>query len=103
MLFVSTEAQALTAPVGNMATVRTSHAAILLPTGKVLVAGGDNGYPPNQALGSAELFDPSTGAGTSVASMDSREGHSAPLPDPERSSSSVVAASEQALPSSSIP
>jgi hypothetical protein len=45
---------------GNLNTSRYAHIAILLPNGKVLVAGGYDGRPPN-ILNSAELYDPATG------------------------------------------
>ena len=51
---------------GSMTVSRTGHAATLLANGKVLVIGGYNftdSYSPNVgvAIGSAELYDPSTG------------------------------------------
>ena len=49
-----------------MITPRHSHAAILLPDGRVLVAGGTSlDDPPD----SAELYDPATGTWTAIASM----------------------------------
>ena len=42
---------------GNLNTARAGHTATLLPSGKVLVAGGGN----NGFLNSAELYDPATG------------------------------------------
>ena len=46
------------APTGNtLATARKHHAAVRLPDGRVLVAGGDNGTFP---LTSTELYDPAT-------------------------------------------
>jgi hypothetical protein len=41
---------------GSLGTARASHTATLLPSGKVLVAGGDG----NGASTSAELYDPAT-------------------------------------------
>src|SRR5439155_3240093 len=41
---------------GNLNTARAGHTATLLPSGKVLVAGGGN----NGFLNSAELYDPAT-------------------------------------------
>jgi hypothetical protein len=43
-------------PVGTMTTARTMQAAVLLGSGKVLVAGGQSG--DTEFLQSAELFDP---------------------------------------------
>jgi peptidoglycan/LPS O-acetylase OafA/YrhL len=42
---------------GRMAEARSGHAAIVLPNGEVLVAGG---YGADQLLASAEVFDPRT-------------------------------------------
>ena len=42
---------------GSLGTARDAHTATLLPNGKVLVAGGNNG----PALSSAELYDPGLG------------------------------------------
>jgi len=44
-------------PTGSLFTARTRHTATLLPNGKVLVAGGNNG----PALSGAELYDPGLG------------------------------------------
>jgi hypothetical protein len=45
-------------PAGCMGQARWEHTSTLLPTKKVLIAGGD---VPSVALSSAELFDPSPG------------------------------------------
>ena len=45
---------------GGLNIAREGHTATLLPTGKVLVAGGDNN---SVILSSAELYDPATGPG----------------------------------------
>ncbi len=52
---------------GNMVNPRHSHAAVLLPDGKVLVAGGH--YPGDSPTDSAELYDPDTGTWTAIANM----------------------------------
>jgi hypothetical protein len=62
-------------PTGSLNTARNSHAATLLPSGKVLVAGGTDSYStsPTQSAGfslsSAELYDPALGTWTITASM----------------------------------
>jgi len=57
-------------PTGSMHTARSLHIAMLLPSGKVLVAGGWNqndtlSYP----LASAEVYDPATGTWAPVHDM----------------------------------
>jgi hypothetical protein len=52
---------------GSLGTARASHTATLLPSGKVLVAGGDG----NGASTSAELYDPATGTWSSTGSLGS--------------------------------
>ena len=47
-------------PTGSMSVARAQHAEVLLPAGKVLVAGPDN---------SAELYDPATGTFRSAGQM----------------------------------
>lgn len=65
---------------GSMATPRTSHTATLLANGTVLITGGfliDNFEP---ALGTAEIYDPATGAFASAGQMQvPRHSHSASL------------------------
>lgn len=65
---------------GSLAAARYQHSATLLPTGKVLVAGG---YDNNNALVSAELYDPATGIWTNASPMNllnqGRFAHSATL------------------------
>ena len=54
----------------NGRTTPANGAAVLLPDGKVLVAGGGKGtQPTNVNVASAELFDSSTGTWTATASM----------------------------------
>ncbi|MBI2058971.1 MAG: hypothetical protein HYT87_04295 [Nitrospirae bacterium] len=52
---------------GSMAVPRILHSATLLPSGKVLVAGGHDGV--NAAFRSAELYDPPSESWSSTASM----------------------------------
>jgi hypothetical protein len=68
---------------GSLGTARTTHTATLLPSGKVLVAGGfyslDGGYSAIY-LTSAELYDPGTGTWTSTGSLGTARGsHTATL------------------------
>jgi large repetitive protein len=60
----STSVQGTFTPVGSMTTARAYHTAILLPTGKVLIAGGVG--QDSQPLASAELYDPATAKFMSV-------------------------------------
>lgn len=52
-------------PTGDMSTMRTAHTATVLPSGKVLIAGGDacffDQYYGDCPLSSAELYDAGTG------------------------------------------
>ena len=50
---------------GSLGTVHATHTATLLPSGKVLLAGGSNGDP----LSSAELYDPAAGTWTATGSL----------------------------------
>ena len=62
-------------PTGNMADGRSGHSATLLPSGKVLIAGGDAAffsfyyYYGNSPLNTAELYDPSSGTFSSTSKM----------------------------------
>jgi hypothetical protein len=51
----------------SLGVARSGHTATLLPSGKVLVAGGDGG-----GLGTAEIYDPSSGGWTATAPMNYR-------------------------------
>jgi N-acetylneuraminic acid mutarotase len=64
-----------------MATQREGHAATLLPSGKVLVAGTFTGSIHAQELSkSAELYDPATGTWSATGSMSiPRTGHTLTL------------------------
>jgi hypothetical protein len=62
---------------GSLTTPRRVHTATLLPSGKVLVAGGGNGLI---STSSAELYDPGTGMWTATGSlMTPRRVHTATL------------------------
>ena len=63
---------------GSLATPRTAP-AVLLPSGKVLIAGGYtcDAIGDCNSLSSAELYDPAAGTFTSAGNMmESRAGHS---------------------------
>ena len=65
-------------PTGNLSVRRFSQSATLLPSGKVLIAGGMERNGKYDA--SAELYDPRTGTFTAIASMSTaRAGHAAVL------------------------
>ncbi len=62
---------------GSMAVARDGHTATLLPSGMVLIAGGDRDGGP---LASAELFDPAAGTLAATGNMImARLGHMATL------------------------
>jgi N-acetylneuraminic acid mutarotase len=66
------------AATGSMIAARGNLTATLLPSGKVLVAGGINGA--NNPIGSAELYDPSTGKFTATGKLiTARDEHTAVL------------------------
>src|SRR3989449_7014965 len=66
-------------PTGTMGTPRKLHTATLLPSGKVLIAGGDQGCGnESAAVASAELYDPTTRSFIATGSMGSaRSDHGA--------------------------
>ena len=64
-------------PTGSLGTARAYHTATLLPSGKVLVAGGQG---TSGSLSSAELYDPATGSWTATGSLGTaRDFHTATL------------------------
>ena len=64
-------------PTANMEMPRAGHTATLLPSGKVLIAGGTNG---SSTLQTAELFDPTTNTFSATGNMASvRANHTATL------------------------
>jgi predicted secreted protein len=68
---------------GSLVSNRSGATATLLPSGKVLVAGGRNYFFPahvQRTLSSSELYDPVTGTWSATGLMAARrEGHSATL------------------------
>lgn len=65
------------AEAGSLNQARIAHTATLLPDGKVLIAGG---YDRNDALSTAELYDPTTSTFTATGSLnEARSGHTATL------------------------
>src|ERR1700682_2434870 len=65
---------------GSMSTSRGGHSATLLPSGKVLIAGGNTGGFVSAGLASTELFDPATNTWSAAAPMNRpHAGHTATL------------------------
>src|SRR5688572_33481948 len=61
---------------GSLAQTRGHHTATLLPDGRVLVVGGENGN--GNTFTSAELFDPASGTWTATGSLNTdRADHTA--------------------------
>ena len=55
---------------GNLTIARSRHTAVLLPNGKVLLAGGEtNGNPDWKKVHSAEIYDPASGTFSSTGSF----------------------------------
>ena len=64
-------------PAGMLADARFGQAAVALKGGQVLVVGGDRNENPATHLGSAEIFDPTTGGWSSAGTIgDPRTGFS---------------------------
>src|SRR6478735_10094984 len=60
---------------GSLKAARFHHTATLLPDGRVLVVGGEQGHEP---LASAELYDPATGTWSDTGSLKTaRDSHTA--------------------------
>jgi hypothetical protein len=70
-------------PTGSLTTGRYRHTATLLPSGKVLVAGGGEAFDAgcnSLSLGSAELYDPDTGTWSPTGALvAARSWHTATL------------------------
>jgi hypothetical protein len=74
-------------PTGDMSTGRTAHTATILPSGKVLIAGGDACFFANYSfyyqgcpLNSAEVYDPGSGTFAPTGNMSvNRVFHTATL------------------------
>ena len=57
------------AATGSLSHARFNHTATLLPNGRVLIAGGEQGYTDVQPISSAELYDPATGRFSATGAM----------------------------------
>jgi WD40 repeat protein len=55
---------------GQMTAARHKHAAVLLPSGKVLIVGGSDNRDWRGEYSSAELYDPATGAFSATGAMN---------------------------------
>ena len=68
---------------GNLLIARSAPTATLLPSGKVLIAGGfhyEDNYPTRFFVTSAELYDPASGTWSATGSLETgRCGHTATL------------------------
>jgi hypothetical protein len=61
-------------PTTTMAAARQGHTATLLPSGKVLVAGGNGSSNPNSALASCALYNPTPGSWSPTGAMVTARG-----------------------------
>ena len=59
---------------GDLAKARSGHTATLLPSGRVLVAGGRSG-PPDGYTGTSEVFDPVRGTWSSGPGLSGARAH----------------------------
>ena len=76
---IATAANSAWSKTGSLNAVRRNHTATLLPNGKVLVAGGNNGFD-SPVLKSAELYDPATETWSYTGRLNiSRHSHTATL------------------------
>ena len=79
VLEVPVEETGVFVPTGSIGVGRYAYTATLLGNGKVLVAGGQAGYPLND-VALADLYDPVSGTFSATGSMsEAREGHTATL------------------------
>ena len=77
---VSASALPTFTPTSNMSTTRYNHTATLLPNGKVLIAGGQTGFPGPGYVNTAEIYDPAARTFTATGNMTAPRGrHTATL------------------------
>jgi N-acetylneuraminic acid mutarotase len=76
LMYSEAAEQGLVVAIGKMSAQRFAHTSTLLPDGRVLITGGQNGG----ALTSAELFDPTSNTFAAARTMKvARSGHTATL------------------------
>jgi hypothetical protein len=69
-------------PVSNLNQIRANHTATLLPSGKVLIAGGYGGYAGSNDFGplsTAEIYDPTAKSFSLIGMNAARESHTATI------------------------